>query len=80
MIGIIMFPSGGPAGTPHHQVAVRIPFSDMRAAEFLRSEAKQLPKDGPGLVMICGPTSPNELGVWTELIQRRLQPNINTAS
>jgi hypothetical protein len=78
MIGIIMFPSGGPGGTPHHQVAVRIPFSDKRAEEFLRSEAKQLPKEGPGLVMICGPTSPNELKVWTELIQRRLQPKINT--
>jgi hypothetical protein len=33
-------------------VAVRVAFSDDRADEFLRKEAKQLPKDAPGVVMI----------------------------
>ena len=52
MVGLVMFQSGGPRGAPHHQVAVRIPFLDKRAEQFLRAEAKQLPKEGPGLVMI----------------------------
>jgi hypothetical protein len=78
MIGLAMFQSGGPGGTPHHQIAVRIPFSDTRADEFLHDEAKQLPKQGPGLIMICGPTSRNELRVWSALIQRRFEHRIHT--
>jgi len=78
MIGLAMFQSGGPGGTPHHQVTVRIPFSDSRAERFLTHEGPQLPKEGPGLIMICGPTSRNELRVWSALIQRRFQPDIHT--
>jgi hypothetical protein len=78
MIGLAMFQSGGPGGTPHHQVAIRIPFSDTRAERFLSDEAKQLPKEGPGLVMIFGPTSTNEQRVWSVLIQRRFQPKLHT--
>jgi hypothetical protein len=78
MVGLAMFQSGGPGGGPHHQVAIRIPFSDTRAESFLTDEAKQLPKAGPGLIMICGPSSPNEVKVWTNLIQQRLQPKLHT--
>lgn len=78
MVGLVMFQGGGPGGAPHHQVAVQIPFSDKRAEQFLTAEAKQLPKDGPGLLMIRGPTSRNELRVWGDLIQRRFQPHMHT--
>jgi hypothetical protein len=78
MVGLVMFQSGGPGGAPHHQVALRIPFSDKRAEQFLTAEAKQLPKEGPGLVMICVPTSRNELRVWSDLIRRRFQPHMHT--
>ena len=78
MIGLVMFQGGGPGGGPHHQVAVRIPFSDTRAARFLTDESKQLPKGGPGLIMICGPTSENEVRVWNALMQRRFQPKMHT--
>jgi len=78
MIGLVMFQSGGPGGGPHHQVAVRIPFSDTRAERFLSDESKQLPKAGPGLIMICGPTSTNEIRVWSTLVQKRFQPQMHT--
>jgi len=78
MIGLVTFVGGGPDGGPHHQVAVRIPFSDRRAEQFLKAEARQLPKEGHGLIMIEGPTSANELKVWIPLIQRRFQPQIHT--
>ena len=78
MVGLAMFQSGGPGGGPHHQVAVRIPFSDTRAESFLTDEAKQLPKGGPGLIMICGPSSSNEATLWTNLIQQRLRPDLHT--
>ena len=78
MTGLAMFQGGGPGGGPHHQVAVRIPFSDTRAERFLKDESKQLPKEGPGLVMIAGPSSRNELRVWDQLIQRRFQPSMHT--
>lgn len=78
MIGLAMFRGGGPGGAPHHQVAVRIPFSDKRAEQFLHKEAQQLPKEGSGLVMISGPTSRNELNAWSALIQRRFKPGLHT--
>jgi hypothetical protein len=78
MIGLVTFVGGGPGEGPHHQVAVRIPFSDKRAEQFLTEEARQLPEEGRGLIMIDGPTSANELKVWRPLIQRRFQPHIHT--
>jgi hypothetical protein len=78
VIGLVAFVAGGANGSPLHQVAVRMPFSDTRAEQFLTAEARQLPSDGPGLIMIDGPTSENELKVWTPLIQRRFQPRIHT--
>jgi hypothetical protein len=78
MIGLAMFQGGGSKGGPHHRVVVRIPFSDMRAERFLTDESKQLPKEGPGLVMISGPSSRNELRVWEALVRRRFQPKMHT--
>ena len=78
LIGLVTLVGGGPDGGPHHQVAVRIPFSDKRAEQFLTAEARQLPKEGRGLVMIEGPSSASELKVWSPLVQRRFQPRIHT--
>jgi hypothetical protein len=78
-IGVTVFfsdPAGG--GGPHHQVSVRIPFTDDRAEEILKTEAKQLPKDGSGLVMINVSPSPKETPVWVSLVERRFQPKIHT--
>jgi hypothetical protein len=77
-IGIATFFGGGSDGRAHHQVSVRIPFSDERAEEILRDEARQLPKPGVGMVMIDVPASPKELRGWVSLIERRFQPAIHT--
>ena len=37
---------------PRRHIAVRLAFTDQRADEFLRTEARQLPTDAPGLIMI----------------------------
>lgn len=37
---------------PHRHVLITMPFSDARAASFLQKEARQLPDDTPGLVMV----------------------------
>lgn len=78
MIGVTAFFTSPSGGGPHHQVSVQIPFKDERAEEILRSEARQLPKDEPGLVMINVSTSKKEILVWGSLIERRFQPNIHT--
>ncbi len=78
MIGVTAFFSGESGGGPHHQVSVRIPFTDERAKEILRDEAKQLSKKEPGLVMINVPTNSKELRAWVSLVGRRFQPDIHT--
>jgi hypothetical protein len=78
MIGLAMFVGGGPGGGPHHQVHVRIPFTDHRAEEILRDEARQLPQDEPGLVMIDVASSSGAFESWSALIKRRFQPTIHT--
>jgi hypothetical protein len=77
-IGIMMFVGGGLDGGPHHQVSIQIPFTDDRAEEILRSEAKQLPKDEIGLVMVNASSGPGRFEAWASLIGRRLQPKIHT--
>jgi hypothetical protein len=77
-IGIMMFVGGGPDGGPHHKVSIQIPFTDDRAEEILRTEAKQLPKDEIGLVMINASGGPGRFEGWASLISKRLQPKIHT--
>ncbi|MBZ5657465.1 MAG: hypothetical protein LAO56_19530 [Acidobacteriia bacterium] len=77
-IGIMMFVGGGPGGGPNHKVSVQIPFTDERAEEILRKEAKQLPKDGIGLVMINASGGAGRFQVWTSLISQRFQRKIHT--
>jgi hypothetical protein len=65
-------------GLPARSVAVRIAFSDDRADEFLRKEAKQLPKDAPGIVMIDVSDASGGMRTWRPLLEKRLQPNMHT--
>ena len=59
-------------------IAVRAPFSDTRAEEFLRSEAKQLPTDSPGLIVFDLSGSQGNFRTWGSLLRRRFQPNLHT--
>jgi hypothetical protein len=67
----------GPSELDRH-LHVRMPFSDERAAQFVEGEAKQLPPDGPGLIMIDVSSAPGAFREWEPLIRRRFQPTINT--
>ena len=57
---------------------MRVAFSDDRADEFLRKEARQLPKDAPGLVVIDVSEASGGMRTWRPILERRLQPNIHT--
>lgn len=78
MIGLAMFAGGGSQGGIHHQVLVRIPFTDDRAEEILRQEARQLPERGVGLIMVDVGHASGSFEAWEPLIQRRFQPTIHT--
>lgn len=53
-------------------------YSDTRAERLLRRESEQLPKDGPGLVMIEVPHTSDLFDSWESSIRRRFQPVILT--
>lgn len=78
MTGIAMFAGGGPNGGPHHQIQIRIPFTDDRANNILADEAKQLPKEGRGLVMIDVSRAGGSFESWEPLFRRRFQPTLHT--
>jgi hypothetical protein len=59
---------------PHRHIAVIVAFSDERADSILRSEARQLPTDHPGLVMIAL----RGFRPWSPLIERRLNSGSHT--
>jgi hypothetical protein len=63
---------------PHRHIAIRMAYSDERAERFFRREARQLPKDGPGLLVIQMSRAPGGFKSWEPLIRRRFQPTINT--
>jgi hypothetical protein len=62
----------------HRHIAVRWPFTDTRAETFIRHEARQLPTDAPGLIMIYTSGAVGAMKAWRALIERRLQPNLHT--
>ena len=64
-------------GIPKH-ISVRIPFLDDRADSFITSEAKQLPKNEIGLIMIDMNQAVAGFKEWEELILRRFQPEQHT--
>jgi hypothetical protein len=62
----------------HRHILVRWPFTDMRAEAILTAEAKQLPTDAAGVVMIQTSGAVGAMNAWRTLIQRRLQPTMHT--
>ena len=66
------------AGAVDRQVIVRIPFADQRAEDVLTAEAKQLPKNESGLVMIDVTGQPTALDSWPPFVTRRFTPKLNT--
>ncbi len=76
-VGVVMFVGGGPGGGPNHKVSVQVPFTDERAEKILRTQARQLPKDGMGLVMINASGGAGRFQGWACLIGKRLQPKIH---
>jgi hypothetical protein len=67
----------GPDGACRH-IAARMAYSDERATQFLRAEAKQLPKEYPGLIMVLMLGAPGGMRAWAPLLRKRLQPSIHT--
>jgi hypothetical protein len=63
---------------PHRHIVVRMAFSDDRAEAFLTSEARQLPKDAHGLVMMGLSRAPGAFKSWEPLLKRRFQPQMHT--
>ena len=53
-------------------LAVRVPFTDERAQRILDAEAKQIPKEGPGLICIMTTYG----SYWRGLIERSFSPAI----
>ena len=64
--------------TDHRHVIVRWPFTDTRAEEMLTAEAKQLPTDAPGMVMIHDAGAVGAMKAWPGLIQKRFRPTMHT--
>jgi hypothetical protein len=65
-------------GGDHRHVAVIAPFTDKRAKAFLDSEAKQLPKESAGIIMIQTSEAAGAMKAWRGLIEPRYQPAIHT--
>jgi hypothetical protein len=65
-------------GQPNRQIVVRAPFADERAEDILRTEARQLPKDASGLVIVDVGGQPTALESWSRLIPPRFTPKLYT--
>jgi hypothetical protein len=65
-------------GQPNRQIVVRLPFADQRAEDILKAEARQLPKDASGLVMVDVRGQPTAFESWAQLVPRRFTPAQHT--
>lgn len=63
---------------PHRHIAVRMAYADDRAEAVLRREAKQLPNDSPGFVMVQMSRAPGGIKSWEPILRQRFQPNLHT--
>ena len=63
---------------PYRHIAVRMAYSGQRAATFLDSEAVQLPRDTPGLVMIAARRAPGSMKDWELLLKRQFPLQLHT--
>ena len=62
----------------HRHILVRWPYTDMRAEDMLTAEARQLPADGPGIVMIQVSGAVGAMKVWRPIIENRFRPTMHT--
>jgi hypothetical protein len=60
----------GATSTRH--VAVRVPFFDQRAHQFLATEAAQLPDDSPGMIMIQMSAATGGMKKWAPTLEKEL--------
>jgi hypothetical protein len=67
----------GPGGHPR-QVMARLPFTDQRAEAILTAEARQLPKDQSGLVIVDATAQPTAFESWSKLIPPRFTRKLHT--
>jgi len=65
-------------GEPNRHVAVRMAYADQRAERFLTREARQLPTDAPGLILVEMLKAPGGFRSWEPVLQRRFQPAMHT--
>jgi len=65
-------------GSSNRQVIVRVPFADPRAEDILRQEARQLPKNECGLVMVNVNSQPTAFESWSQRVPQRFTPGQHT--
>jgi hypothetical protein len=63
---------GRVSGENRALLSVRVPYTDLRGQKVIHTEARQLPKEGPGL--ICVATA--HATYWQSLIERSFSPTI----
>src|SRR5262249_19253154 len=61
-------------GQPNRQIVAPVPFADQRTGDILTAEARQLPKDESGLLMIDVTAQPTAFESWAELVPHRFTP------
>jgi hypothetical protein len=65
-------------GQSNRQIVLRIPFADERAEDILAREARQLPKDECGLLMVNVNSQPGAFESWGERVPQRFTPRQHT--
>jgi hypothetical protein len=65
-------------GVTQRHIAIRLGYSDERADQILRAEARQLPKSHPGLIMMQTSGATGGFRVWKPILQSRLHPGQHT--
>lgn len=66
------------SGDQARHALVRHPFTDERAARLLAAEARQLPVESPGIVVLHIDGTASGLVAWERLLRPRLQPARHT--
>lgn len=65
-------------GSPNRQLLARVPFADERAEEIIKREARQLPKDECGLVMVNVNSQPTAFESWAQRVPERFTATQHT--
>jgi hypothetical protein len=65
-------------GVPERHVVVRLAYSDDRAEFFLKAEARQLPTENPGLIVLETTETRGSERDWIAVFARRLHPGQHT--